>query len=309
MKIFDLHADIGYDVMQKKKLGNKIVEMYHVPKFNKGEVTYVGMASYFEGEESWDDMKEMVISLKEDLTLCKSVDIVESLNDLKENDHIKAFLTIEGMCGIKDNPEEKINWLYQQGMRIGSLCWNEENELAAGAKANMEVGLKPLGKRVIEEMIRLGMLIDVSHANEKTFYDIIEYKKAFVIATHSNARALCDHPRNLTDEQIIAIAKRNGLIGINSAPVFVHPDKNKQDIPHLVKHMQYIKELVGIKYIALGMDFMDYFKGYETFHTKGLEDCTKMQKLIYEMEKQGFTEDEIKAIAYKNALRKIKEVI
>ncbi len=309
MKIFDLHADIGYDVMQKKQLGNNIVETCHIPKLKKGEVGYIGMASYFEGEESWEDMKEMVLSLKEDASRCPGLDIVECFDDLKENGHIKAFLTIEGMCGIKDCPEEKINWLYHQGIRIGSLCWNEENELAVGAKADKNKGLKPLGKRVIEEMIRLNMLIDVSHANEKTFYDIMKYEKALVIATHSNARALCDHPRNLTDEQIVKIAEHDGIIGVNSAPVFVHADKEKQDIFHLVQHMKHIKEVAGIRHLAIGMDFMDFFEGYENFHIKEMKDCTDMQKLIAEMKRQGFTADEIEMAAYKNALRKIKEVI
>ena len=111
--------------------------------------------------------------------------------------------------------------MYAQGVRLASLCWNDENDLATGVKGNLEHGLHPLGREVVEEMISLNMIIDVSHTNEKTFWDIMSYKDAHVIATHSNIRDLCNHPRNLWKQQAEAILDRGGLIGMNSAPALL----------------------------------------------------------------------------------------
>ena len=216
---------------------------------------------------------------------------------MKENGHIKAILTVEGMCGIKEHAREKIEWLYAQGVRIASFCWNEENLLATGVKGNPEHGLHPLGEEALQAMIDCNMLVDVSHANERTFWDIMAHPSARVIATHSNARALCDHPRNLWDDQLQAIAQRGGIIGMNSAPAFVHACPEKRDIPHLVAHMQYIKQLTGIEALALGLDYMDFYEGCEELHTKHLEDCSKSQRLIEEMRNQNFSEEEVRQIA------------
>lgn len=309
MKLFDLHADIGYDVMQKKHTETDILNRFHLQKFLEGEVSYIGMASFFEGSETWDYMQDMVLSLKKEIEHCEMIDLVLCGEDLTENGHIKAILTVEGMCGIKEHAREKIEWLYAQGVRIASFCWNEENLLATGVKGNPEHGLHPLGKEALQAMIDCNMLVDVSHANERTFWDIMAHPSARVIATHSNARALCDHPRNLWDDQIIAIAKRGGIIGMNSAPAFVHERPEKRDIPHLVAHMHYIKQQAGIEALALGLDYMDFYEGCEELHTKNLEDCSKSQRLIEEMLTRNFSEEEVRLIASENALRKLKEVL
>ena len=183
------------------------------------------------------------------------------------------------------------------------------NLLATGVKGNPEHGLHPLGEEALQAMIDCNMLVDVSHANERTFWDIMAHPSARVIATHSNARALCDHPRNLWDDQIIAIAKRGGIIGMNSAPAFVHERPDKRDIPHLVAHMHYIKQLAGIEALALGLDYMDFYEGCEELHTKNLEDCSKSQRLIEGMLSRNFSEEEVRLIASENALRKLKEVL
>lgn len=310
MQLFDLHADIGYDVIQKRKAGKTdILQTYHIDKFKQGEIKYICMASYFEGNETWEDMQYMVSALVEEIALCEDIDLVLSKKDLLENGHIKAILSIEGMCGIKVHPQEKIQWLYDAGVRIASLCWNDENALATGIKGNDRRGLSILGESALQKMITLDMLIDVSHANEQTFWDIARIKEAKIIATHSNARVLCNHPRNLWDEQLKEIKNHKGMIGIVSAPDFVDQSKDKQDIAHLVDHICYLKEAVGIASIALGFDFMDFYAGYEDIHTKGLKDCSYAQRLIEELHTRGFHENEISMISHGNALRILKTIL
>lgn len=305
MKLFDLHADIGYDVMAKRALGERdILTKYQLPKRKEGGFSWVCMASYFNGNETWEDMQEMVLSLKEEILNCEDIVLVENMSELQQNEEkLHAVLTIEGMCGIKEDVCEKIDWLYEQGIKIGSLTWNDENTLATGAKGNPQQGLQDAGIQAIKRMEEHGMIIDVSHANEKTFWDIMEHTTGMVIATHSNARSLCDHVRNLYDEQLLAIAKRGGVIGMVSAGFFVAEEREEQDIAHLVAHMQYLKRLIGVEHIALGLDFMDDFKGCEETMLLDLNTPNTAQNIIAEMKKQGFTENEIEAIAYKNALR------
>lgn len=102
------------------------------------------------------------------------------------------------------------------------------------------------------------MIIDVSHANEKTFWDIYNNTTKSFIASHSNAKSLCNHKRNLTDEQIKAIASRDGVIGINAYKGFVAIDSYKQNLERFVDHIEYIISLVGVRHVALGFDFCEY---------------------------------------------------
>lgn len=308
MKIFDMHADIGYDVINKKKQGLlHVVKNTHQQKFDTGEIGYIGMASYFEGEETWEDMQEMVSTLKAQILECDRVDLVLTRDDLvKENGHHKALLTIEGMCGIRSDAITKLHWLYAQGVRIASLCWNDENALATGVRGNPKRGLSEMGKEVIREMMRLSMVIDVSHANEKTFWDIMELNPKLVVATHSNLRTLCDHPRNLWEAQALALKEHGGLIGMNSAPMFVDKETSLQDVAHLVQHVLALKELVGIECIAIGFDFMDFYDAYD-YNMKQMPSCVQAQLFVKELERQGLCQDEIEAICYKNACRVIQQ--
>ena len=309
MKLFDLHADIGYDVMQKKHTETDILNRFHLQKFLEGEVSYIGMASFFEGSETWDYMQDMVLSLKKEIEHCEMIDLVLCGEDLTENGHIKANTDCGGNVRYQGAMPEKNRVAVCAGCTHCLLLLERGKSAATGVKGNPEHGLHPLGEEALQAMIDCNMLVDVSHANERTFWDIMAHPSARVIATHSNARALCDHPRNLWDDQIIAIAKRGGIIGMNSAPAFVHERPEKRDIPHLVAHMHYIKQLAGIEALALGLDYMDFYEGCEELHTKNLEDCSKSQRLIEGMLTRNFSEEEVRLIASENALRKLKEVL
>lgn len=105
-------------------------------------------------------------------------------------------------------------------------------------------------------MEKLGIIVDTAHANDKTFWDIYENTTGPIINSHSNARALCNVPRNITDDQIKTIAERGGgLIGLNTFNEFVHIDKDKRDINNLANHLDYLVELAGIDHVGFGFDF------------------------------------------------------
>lgn len=308
MKIFDLHADLGFDIHEKYKTGERnVLKNRHNDRVFKGEVTSIAMASYFEGFQNWDEMKAMILDCENELSNQDVWHKVLTREDLKVDKPL-ALMSVEGMCGIKENEEEAVEWMYEHGIRLASLCWNDENALATGVKGNPERGLTEKGKNLIRKMNEMHIVIDVSHTNEKTFWDIMETSKGLVIATHSNARTLCDHPRNLTDDQIKAIAAQNGLIGMNSCAYFVNPDETIVTAEKLAEHAAYIRDLVGVEYIACGFDFMDFW-GDGRYTIKDMPNAAFAQNFIEGLRKNNFSEEDIEKVAYKNVMDRFYEYL
>ena len=311
MRIFDLHADIGWDILRKHEQGRThVLREEHLPKLLKGEVLGVGIASYFEGSEDWDRMQKMVLAVRQEIEEnLDAVTWVKSKADLEETGKPLVVMTVEGMCGIRDQAEEKIQWLYDQGVRIASLCWNDENALATGVKGTVTRGLTGEGRKAVQKMDELGMILDVSHTNEKTFWDMVEVVRGPMIATHSNTRALCEVHRNLTDQQIMAIAAKGGVIGLNAARNFIDSNPEHQDALHLAAHGRHIADLVGVEHLAVGFDFMDFFEDHATSMGRDLTSALQAQNLIQGLRVQGFSEAECQAIGYDNALRVLRQTL
>lgn len=304
MKIFDLHADIGYDVLFRHEAGDQdVLRLQHIPKLLEGEVMGVGMASFFEGHEDLARAKKMVTSLRDEI-LSNPESLHLYTGSQPHPTKINAMLTVEGMCFIQENPEETLDWLYEQGVRIGSLCWNDENALATGIKGNPRRGLSGLGIRAVKHMNKIGMIIDISHTNEKTFWDILSLSKKPVIATHSNSRILSNVDRNLSDQMAKALIDQGGLIGLVAARKFVTQDENTQDAAHLCAHASHFKDLGGLANLAVGFDYMDFLgEGYgRKSMARDLQDASQSQNLIRAFELNGFTHADIQAIAWDNTL-------
>ena len=309
MKIFDLHADLGFDIHEHFKKGEKdVLKKYHNDKVLKGEVSNIAMASYFEGYQSWDEMKAMILDCETELNNQDVWHRVLTKEDLKVDKPL-ALMSVEGMCGIKENEEECIQWMYDHGIRLASLCWNDENALATGVRGNEEHGLTEKGKNVIRKMDELKMVIDVSHTNEKTFWDIMDTSNGLVIATHSNVYNLCNHPRNLKDEQIKAIAAKKGLIGMNAYPPFIKEKNLVVNVDELARHAAYIKDLVGIEVLACGFDFMDFWPGYEDKYIEEMKNASEVQSFIQALKNHHFSDEEIERIAYKIVIERFYEYL
>lgn len=304
MRIFDLHADIGCDVLYWNQQGMKNVLMQrHAEKCLSGEISSICMASYFSGEQSWEEMCEMISTLEQELNEQKVFRRVVNKEDLYADQPL-ALMSVEGMCGIKDDVEAKVQWMYDHGIRLASLCWNDENALACGVGNEFGPGLTELGKQVIHKMDELHMIIDVSHANPKTFDDILETSTGLVIATHSNSKTCCEHRRNLTDEQAKRLAERGGLIGMNACSYFVREDYEKASALELAKHAAYLKELVGIDHLACGFDFMDFFEEHEQSTIQDLADASMGQNFVKALKEVGFNDEELEKICFKNVIER-----
>lgn len=304
MKIFDLHADIGYHILNEKNKNHlSVFRDHHLPKLKKGEFVGVGMVSFFEGKENLKRAYAMIDFLHDQIQ--ENSDLVSAYTGgVLIEDKINALMTIEGMCFIEDEVISHLNYFYQKGVRIASLTWNEENNLATGAKSNPNRGITQLGKEAIQHMNDIGMIIDVSHLNEKSFWEVLEISKKPVIATHSNSRHYANVDRNLTTQQLKALIANKGLIGLNAVRYFVEDDESKQDVAHLAKQARYISDCGGIDCIAIGFDFMDYLDGPygRNSMAQNIQSANEAQNFIYALENENFNAIEIEKITSLNVL-------
>lgn len=224
---------------------------------------------------------------------------VITLNNQKK---IAAILIVEGGHTI-ENDLEKLKALYNAGMRYFTITWNNSTDWAVSAQDSRTstLGLSEFGKTVIKTLDSLGVIIDISHTGIKTIQDILAITKNPIIASHSGVRALRNHYRDLTDDQIKAIAASGGVIGVVFYPPFL--TTGTATIATVANHIDYIKKLVGVDYIALGSDF----DGIETVCT-GLENVSKFPALTLELLKRGYTQEELRKILGENFLRVFDKV-
>ena len=231
---------------------------------------------------------------------------------------LSAIKTIEEGAVYKGSPE-LVQFFYDHGVRKSTLTWNFENELAFPNRAakdpetgeyhvfpETERGLKKAGQDVVQLMEELGMVIDVSHLGDAGILEILDMVGAHtpVIASHSNARAVAGHPRNLTDQMLREIAEHGGLTGINFCAAFLTEDgKGVSRIKDMVSHARYIYNVAGSAAIGLGTDFDGIDDQLE------LNGAGEMQKLADALSAAGFTTGEIEKIFWRNAMRVYEEVL
>ena len=304
-----MHCDIGTNLYERHLKGESdVFRRCHLENMDKGEVKGVFTACFFDGHEDWPYMQEMIKHCNKVLDEEKEVIKISSKNKLIDNDKTLACISVEGMCGVDGNVEEKIDWMYQNNVRVASLCWNDSNALADGWPNNPLRGLSDLGYRVVKKMNDLNMIIDVSHINEKGFWDVISASSKPIIATHSNSRALCPHDRNLTDQQVKAIGVKGGLIGLNACGDFINVDKEKQTSLNLARHAKHMADLIGVEHIACGFDYMDFLgEDYDDSMAQDLTDASYSQNLINSLREVGFNEKEIEMISFYNVYNFLKE--
>ncbi|MGN0733129.1 MAG: dipeptidase [Emergencia sp.] len=217
---------------------------------------------------------------------------------------LSAFLTVEDGVFI-DGKIERIQEVYDMGVRLITPLWNFENSVGFPCRDDYEEhmkGLKPFGFEVVEKMNELGMIIDVSHMSEGGFYDVAKHSKAPFVASHSCARAICNHRRNLTDDQLKTIGEKGGVAGVNFECSFLKEGSDRATFEQIIQHLVYMKDKAGIEAIGFGSDFDGIDDNGELVNFSGFT------PLLERMEKT-FTDDEIDKICSGNALRVMKDVI
>ena len=212
-----------------------------------------------------------------------------------------VFLGLENGSPIGKSLE-RLKWFYDKGIRYITLCHSENNEICDSCAPEQKRwgGLSPFGKEVVAEMNRLGILVDVSHVSDDTFYDVLKYSEKPVVATHSCCRALSDHPRNMTDDMIRALAAKGGVIQINFYPVFLDVTQPENEVPYIriADHIDHVVNLVGVDHVGIGSDF----DGIDSVPV-GLEDISMMPKLFDELRRRGYSDSDLAQIAGGNFFR------
>lgn len=242
-------------------------------------------------------LHEQFEKYEDSINLCYNYnDVKEAINDGK----VAGILSIEGGEALEGDISV-LRTFYKLGVRSICLTWNHRNEIADGvAESTAGGGLTSFGKVLIKEMNSLGMLIDLSHIAEKGFWDVIEHTDKPVIVSHSNARKICSHRRNLTDEQIVAIKANGGVIGINLYPVFLN-NSGRATINDILMHIEYIASLTGEEHIGLGADF----DGIDST-PEGIDGVENIYKIFNELQKLNYSQSFIEKFAGGNFLRMLK---
>lgn len=240
MKFFDLHCDtITECYVQNKSLEKNDLDI----SLEKGkyledwtQVFAIWMPDEKRGEEAEAYYGEVLSKYKKELENVKTV---------------KPILAVEGASALAGKIEN-VEKLYRDGVKIITLTWNTDNELASGCFSEIDKGLTSFGKAAVKEMVKRKIIPDVSHLSEKSFYDLCETTDFPFIASHSDAYSVNPHVRNLKDEQIKIIIERKGLIGLNFYNKFLGPGNSFE---MLIKHAEHILNLGGEDVLALGSDF------------------------------------------------------
>lgn len=307
MKYFDLHCDTATECFDKglglyqNSLQLSIERGLNLEKWV--QVYAIWMNDELRGEAAYQRFckvyENFLLELKKNeeiVQLCTTArEIEETLNKGKR----VALLAAEGSAALGGRLEH-VEDLYNKGIRLMTLTWNGKCEVGDGCMLPQAGGLTEFGKAVIGEMNRLGMIIDVSHLSDKGFNDIVQYSKGPFVATHSNSKAICPHPRNLSDEAFKIIIQRKGLVGMNFYPVFIN-GTTKASIKELLPHISHFLDLGGEDVIALGSDFDGAIMPME------VQNIGEIESLYSELVKEyGYALSD--KICFENALKFMKSL-
>jgi len=250
------------------------------------------------------------------------LELAKSVADVRRNaakGKIAALMGLEGGHAIEDDLAN-LREFYDQGVRYMTLTWQNTNNWAdSSTDDHRHGGLTDFGREVVREMNRLGMIVDVSHASDETFFDTIEVSRAPVMASHSSARAIADIPRNMSDEMLQAVARNGGVVMVNFAGHSIDPHKTGYwktcwnwvsnfgwvDTPLelLVDHIDHIVAVAGIDHVGLGSDFDGAL-----FYPKGIKDVSGFPNITLELLRRGYSDEEVRKILGENALRVFSDV-
>src|SRR5437763_8570343 len=242
-------------------------------------------------------------------TLCElPVARAASADDFREG-AVTAIVHLEGAEPLAPDLSDLDRW-YDRGLRSVGLVWSRPNAFAEGvpfrfpASPDTGAGLTGAGRDLVRACNRLGILVDLSHLNETGFWDVQRLSQAPLVATHSNAHALCPASRNLTDLQLDAIRDSGGIVGVNFAVTFLREDgRNNPDTPitEIVRHVDYLSERMGIDHVAFGSDFDGARVPDELGGAAGLP------KLVAALQHVGYDDDAVAKITHRNWLRVLRE--
>jgi len=246
-----------------------------------------------------DYMYRAEVQYKDIISICLNAQDIEKTLACGK---VAAILSVEG--GEALNGElSALRMLYRLGVRSMLLAWNHRNLLADGASEKHGAGLSEFGRQVVAEMNRIGMIVDISHLCEASFSDVLELSNAPVIASHSNAKVVCEHRRNLSDSQLRDVQKNGGVVGINFYTHFLNYTE-RATIEDVVRHIEHICSITGEDHIGIGTDY----DGIEST-PESLEGTQCIPVLFDRLIQLNYSHEFVKKLAGLNFMRVIKQIL
>ncbi len=311
--VLDTHNDVtgrtvtGFDIGSDAGTGHTDIRRYRAGGFGAQFFAVYVAGRYMEGNHAAHRALEMIDTVRRDIVekYPRDFELARTAADaarIRKKGKIAAYMGIEGGHAIEDSPR-LLRTFYDLGVRYMTLT-HAVSHTWAGSSGDLEgrkKGLTPLGREIVREMNRLGMMVDISHVSDATFWDALDASKSPLIASHSSCRALANVPRNMTDEMIVALAKKGGVVQVNFACGFVKVTPRGGPRPTLddaVAHIDHIVKIAGIDAVGVGADY----DGVSCVPT-GLEDVSKMPALTRALLERGYSAKDIRKIYGENLLR------
>jgi membrane dipeptidase len=330
--IIDCHSDIIIDVNRRRSQGEqRVFERLHLPALREGGVAASictvggdpGCLCPLGPDKPFESAVALLDTLGGDLAgsggSARIAGSAEEVRRLISEDVYAIVPALEGAAPLGGDPA-RVEQFYALGVRVIGLTWNSRNEVAVGLHAG-DGGLTAAGRDVLEAMARCGIAVDVSHASPATFWDVAKAVDGPFIASHANARSVHDHARNLDDDQLRALRDAGGLVGVVFYPAFVGPLPVSVD--HVLDHVEFLVERVGIDCVGIGADFIDYaleelvadyvrhgvpYSEANFVFPEGVETCRSLSRIVEGMEARGFSPQDIRKVASQNILRVLSAV-
>ncbi len=319
--IVDAHTDVVHELVvhDGEKPSFELVlrcgeagafQRYWLPKLVEGGVGVQICPLYGEGAHRSDARERTLTQAAEFTRLvernAEQVCQVHSNADL-DDPRLRLVLSLEGVEPLEGDPGAFDEW-YGRGVRSTSLTWNDANEFAGGIRTPTQ-GLTDKGRALVRRFGELGVILDLAHASEQTWHDVLAEGIPFSV-THAGCRALCDHPRNLADWQLEALAERGGVLGMMAIPFTVDPDA--PTLSRWLDHFDHAVAVMGVEHVGLGADFVDQIVPSEAksqFTLDGFAGPEDFPSLLTALQERGYEGRQLEAITSGNWLRILREAL
>jgi membrane dipeptidase len=328
--IVDAHNDLLLELVLSREEGKfgdlvlrtgdeRLFDRYWLPKLEAGGVG-IQICPLYAAEKKYAQPRERILSQEAEFrrALAENADRVceaRAQADL-DDPRLRLMLSMEGVEGLEGDPAAFDEW-WERGVRSASLTWNHPNEFAGGI-STPDQGLTDAGRTLVRRFAELGVVLDLAHASELTWRDVIDEGVPFSV-THAGCRAVLDHPRNLADWQLEALAERGGVLGVMAIRVFIDPDS--PTLPRWVDHLDHAVSVMGIEHVGLGADFVDQVirisptfepgivGGKENLGLESFVGPDDYPTLLDALRERGYEGERLEAIMNGNWLRVLRQTL
>ncbi|WP_409340901.1 dipeptidase [Paenibacillus sp. MBLB4367] len=307
MRVIDAHCDLLMKMVENRRLGfdhdGRDADV-SLNRLKQAEMAVQIYAIFLPDRSrlTFEQVLEQVRLFMEHIAAHPDAMFIRTKEELEQSlsgHKLGSLLSLEGVDGLEGSLTY-LHTLYYLGVRLMGITWNEANWAADGVGETRKAGFSVKGRQFVKECAKLGIILDVSHLSEPGFWELLELSDKPFIASHSNAYALCPHPRNLSDEQIEAIVKRGGRIGITFVPPFLSKERSAV-MKDVLKHLDRICSLGGAGHVGFGSDF----DGIDA-KVQGLEHTGCYGNLAKELQKH-YSEAQVESFMHGNWLRFLRE--